>query len=255
VWKEHPTVSSDLLDPPASAAGSPGGIGERQPFLRANRVALVGAPVTVALAATVYLASPNEHGLDSLWQLLFHLTPFVAALVTIAYLDHAWMQRLRLHLVLPALCFLIFYTFFVSHNFIYHALDDFDSLYYNQLMMVPFIILTLVLCVRLGGARRSVVARLGIALLLIQLSGVEDLSFLVWGDYRDQSTVHGIPEVWDWADHIAVRIGDHPTAHQAYVFIAVHLALAALVLLLPDRMFRAIRDRVRPPRPATSVDA
>ncbi len=238
-------MSRDLIDTPDTAVGPPAGDRSApRPFLRANRVALVALPVTLALALAVYLGTPNEHGLDSLWQLLFHLTPFVAALVTIAYLDVTWAQRLKLHLVLPTLCFLVFFTYFVSHNFIFHALDDFDRMYYNQLMMVPFIILTLVLCVRLGGARRSVIARLGVALMLVQLSGIEDLSFLVFGDLRDQSEQHGIPEVWDWADHMAVRLGHHPTKYQAYVFIAVHLVLAALVLLLPDRLFRALRDRL-----------
>lgn len=240
-------MSRDVADTAVAPANAPppGGDPSDPPrsFLRANRVSLIALPVTLALAGAVYLGTPNEHGLSSLWGLLVHLAPFAGAVVTIAYLDVTWAQRLRMHLVLPALSFLVFFTYFVSHNFIFHGLDDFDRLYYNQLMMVPFIILALVLCVRLGGGRRSVVVRLAIALLLLQLSGIEDLSFLVFGDLRTEEH-HPIPEVWDWADHMAVRLGHHPSKVEAYVFIATHLVLAGLVLLLPDRLFRALRDRV-----------
>lgn len=226
--------------PPASAAPA----ADRPPsFLRANRVSLIALPVAAGLAAGVYFGMPNEHGLSSLWGLLFHLSPFVAAVVVIAYLDVTWAQRLRMHLVLPALCFLVFFTYFISHNFVFHTLDDFDRLYYNQLMMVPFIILALTLCIRLGGGRRSVVVRLAAALLLVQLSGVEDLSFLIIADLRTEES-NPIPEVWDWADHMAVRLGHHPSKTEAFVFIGTHLTLAALVLLLPDRLFRSLRDRL-----------
>ena len=59
-------------------------------------------------------------------------------------------------------------------------------------MLVPFIILTIALMMRLGGAARSTVLRMAAALMLIQLSGIEDLAFLTVNDltgtaYRPRS--------------------------------------------------------------------
>jgi hypothetical protein len=235
-------VSHDLatavatVDPPA---GGP------QPFLRANRVTLIAGLSAVALAAAVYYTSPQEHGLDSLWQLLFHLLPFAAATIAIGHLDQDWSRRLRLPLILPPLCFLVFFCYFVSHVFYYFAQNDFHTyfgnLYYTQLMLVPYIILVMILCVRLGGGRTATVIRLGVAMVLLQLSGIEDLSFRVILYLREGQP---IPEVWEWADHMAVRLGGHPTKTQAYVFIAVHVLLAGLVLFLPGRLVTAVRHRL-----------
>lgn len=227
-------------------------------FVRANRVSLLAALAAVALAIIVYAVSPNEHGLESLWSLLFHLLPFIAAAVAISWLDPAWSAKLRLQLFLPPLCFLVFFCFFVSHVFYYFAQNDFDtyfdSLYYTQLMLVPFIILTITLCVRLGGARTSTAMRLAFAMLLLQLSGIEDLSYRVIALIRDGRP---IPEVWTWADHIAVRIGGHPTKYEAYAFITVHVIAAILVLALPGRLFRPLWDKVtrRPNGPSGSTAA
>lgn len=204
--------------------------------------------LTVGLTVAVYVGTPNAHGLTSLWTLLFHLTPFVAATVAIAWLDLGWAHRLRLHLVLPPVCFLVFFTFFVPYLFLLFAQDDaegyFDQFYYTQLMMVPFFILALILAVRLGGGRRSTVLRLATAMLLLQLSGVEDLAFLVIRDLHTPGP-QPIPEVWDWADHIAARLGHYPSRYEAYAFIAVHLVVAVAVLVVPGRLVRAAGRRAR----------
>lgn len=215
---------------------------------------LVASAAALGLAAIVYFGMPHERELTSLWVLLAKLTPFVAATVAIAWLDQRWAHRLRLHLILPPLCFLAIFAFFVPRIFYAAGIaQEFDQLYYTVLMLVPFIILALVLSVRLGGASRSTVLRLAAAMLLLQLSGIEDLAFLTINDLS--GTPYADPEVWFWADHIAVRLGHHPTRYEAYGFIAVHVALAILVLALPGRAYQAIGTRLhrlagskRPPR-------
>lgn len=219
-------------------------------FLRANRVTLLATAVAVGLAVAVYTTSDRGHGLTSLWQLLFHLAPFAAAAVAIGWLDVGWARRLRLPLILPSVCFVVFFAFFVPYIFFLFAQNDydtyFDQLYYTQLIMVPFVILSLVLAVRLGGGRRSTVLRLAAAMLLLQLSGIEDLAVLIIRDVSLPGS-QPIPAVWDWADHMAVRLGHHPTRNEAYVFIAAHVVSAIAVLAVPGRpvrrLFRAVLRR------------
>lgn len=231
-------VSEDRHDPVPSAG----------PFWSANRVSLTSGAVAVGLAAAVYLGFPHGTGIDSLWRLLASLTPFVAATIAIGWLDLAWAQRLRLQLVLPALCFLGFYCYFVPKIFYFGGLGaDFDRLYYTVLMLVPFLILSFVVCLRLAGARTATVVRLAAALLILQLSGIEDLAFLTVNDLSG-TDFSPIPEVWTWADHMAVRLGHHPTRTEAYVFIAVHVTVAVLVLALPGRLVRSGLGWLRPRR-------
>lgn len=221
------------------------------PFLRANRVSLVALVVAVVLTVTVLLTVPHGRGVSSLWVMLLMLSPFAAATVAIGWLDVAWAQRLRLHLILPPACFLAFFCYFVPRQFYFGGLgDDFDGLYFTTLMLVPFVILSLVLCLRLGGARTSVVVRLAVAMLLLQLSGIEDLAFLTVNDLSG-TAFSPIPEVWTWADHMAVRLGHYPTRTEAFAFIAVHVALAVTVVALPDRAWRALA-RLPRRRPARS---
>jgi hypothetical protein len=239
-------MARELVENPAPAAGPAVHRAPLAPFLRANRVTLLAAAAAVGLAVAVYASSPRQHGVTSLWMLLLHLTPFVAATVAIAWLDLGWARRLRLPLILPPSCFLVFFTFFVPYIFFLFARNDaeryFDRLYYTQLIMVPFVILSLVLAVRLGGAGRSTVVRLASAMLLLQLSGIEDLAVMVIRDANLPGS-QPIPAVWDWADHMAVRLGHYPTRNEAYAFIAVHVAASVAVLAAPGRLVRSL---VRP---------
>jgi hypothetical protein len=215
-------------------------------FLRANRVSLIAGAVAFALAAGVALGMKPSRDLTSVWVLLVKLAPFVAASVAIAWLDRDWARRLRLHLVLPPLCFLVFFTYFVPKIFYYHNVDNFDLLYYTVLIEVPFIILSLVLSARLGGASTGTVLRLAGAMILLQLSGIEDLAFVTIATMS--GAMPGIPRVWTWADHITVVIGHPPTRDEAFAFIGVHVVLAVLVLALPGRFFAAAVRRVSPRR-------
>jgi hypothetical protein len=105
--------------------------------------------------------------------------------------------------------------------------------------------IALALAYRVGGGSREGVLRVGAAMTILQMSGLEDLVAVLLNSRLD-----GIPEVWDWAHHITVRLGHVATRNEAYAFIAVHVVLAVLVLAVPRRLFAALGRRLRPGRPA-----
>lgn len=213
-------------------------------FTRDNVVTLIAGAVALALAAVVWFGLPHDREVSSAWLLLFKLTPFVAASIAVAWLDRTWARRLNLHLFALPACFLIFFCYFVPKLFFFAGDGDtFGPMYYHMLTLVPFIILTMVLSYRLGGGSRGGVLRIAFALLLLQLSGLEDLAYITVNDHPADSKYASIPEVWDWASHMTVFIGHPPTKNQAFAFIAVHVVLALLVLFVPKRAVMAVLRR------------
>lgn len=217
-------------------------------LLRANAVCLAMLALALALAATVWFAVPHEHDISSLWSFLFQLTPFAAAACAIAWLDLDWARRLRLPLVLPPLAFLTMFCFFVPRIFFFAGKDP-DKLYFHMLTLVPLIILSLCLAFRLGGGSRAHTLRLSAALLLLQLSGLEDLGYILVNPHTDPEWQQ-IPDMWEWADHMTVRLGHVASKEEAFGFIIVHVTAALLVLFLPGRVVRAAWRRVRGSRGA-----
>ncbi|MEV4546892.1 hypothetical protein ACI2LC_40165 [Nonomuraea wenchangensis] len=212
-------------------------------MIRANRVTLVMGVVAVALAGLVRFVLPYEQDITTLWGFLVKLTPQLAAIVAVAWLDVETARRLRLHLVvLPAL-FLGFLLYFVPATFI-RAMDiedgsgTFEDLYLHVVVFVPFLIVALLVAYRLGGGSREGVLRTGAAMSILHVSGLEDLVAVSMNRRLD-----GIPEVWAWADHITVRIGHPATKVEAYAFIAAHVVAALLVLFLPRSLFRRLSRR------------
>jgi hypothetical protein len=210
--------------------------------IRANLVTLVMGVVAVALAGLVRFVLPYEQDITTLWGFLVKLTPQLAAIVAVAWLDVETARRLRLHLIaLPAL-FLGFLLYFVPATFI-RAMDiedgsgTFEDLYLHVVVFVPFLIVALLVAYRIGGGSREGVLRTGAAMSILHVSGLEDLVAVSMNRRLD-----GIPEVWAWADHITVRIGHPATKAEAYAFIAAHVVAALLVLFLPRSLFRR-RDR------------
>jgi hypothetical protein len=224
----------DTAAPAVPAPGAPG----RPSFLRDNLVTLVALAVATVLAGIIWFGLPHDREVTSVGMLLFKLTPFAAASIAVAWLDVGWANRLRLPLVVLPLSFLVFFCYFVPKIFFFAGTEGgFGELYYHVLTLVPFIILALVAAYRFGGGSRQNVLRLSGAMILLQLSGLEDLAFLTVNTHTDPRFTP-IPEVWEWASHITVFLGAPPTKEQAYAFIAVHVVLALLVLFLPARALR-----------------
>jgi hypothetical protein len=215
-----------------------------------HRSFAIFAFLAVIAAAIVWFGLPHDREVKSLWIFLFKLVPFILAAEAVAALDVEWARRIRLPLILIPPTFLLYFLYFVPKIFFYGGAnsDDpasFGSLYYNVLTLTPMIILALVLAYRLGGGTAATVRRLSYGMLLLMLSGLEDLAFLVVNQHTDPAFTP-IPEVWEWASHITVFIGHPPTKIEAYVFIAVHVVLALLVLASPQRWWQALARTRRP---------
>lgn len=211
-------------------------------LIRKNGATIVLAGLALAAAAFIWLVLPHEREVKSLLVLLFKLLPFVLATFAIAHLDLETARKYYLPNLLVPLTFLVFFCVFVPKIFFYS--DDFGEMYYLMLTATPFIILSLVLAFRLGGGSTSWTVRLAFSMILLMLSGLEDLAFLTVNHHTDPRWAT-IPEVWDWASHMTVFLGHPPTKYEAFAFIAVHVLLALLVLFLPARLIaRSILGRI-----------
>ncbi|MEU6886001.1 hypothetical protein ABZ918_12425 [Streptomyces viridosporus] len=201
--------------------------------VRRNAPFLVLAALAAVFAGIVWFAMPHDREVKSLGILLFKLVPFVFATEAIARLDPVWAQRIRLQMVIPV-CFLVYFLYFVPK--IFFVAENHPELYYYVLTLTPFVILSLVLSFRIGGGAAHLVRRLSYAMILLMLSGLEDLAFLTVNEHTDPAW-QTIPEVWTWASHMTVRLGHPASKYEAFAFIAVHVVLALLVLFAPRRWF------------------
>jgi hypothetical protein len=204
-------------------------------FLRTNAVTLISGGLALATAAYIWVALPHEREVSSVGLLLFKLLPFALAVIAVAWLDQDLAKRWRMPLWLMPVCFLAIFCYFVPKILRFASRGDFGNAYYHMLTLVPLIILTMLLSFRLGGGHSEPVLRLGTALILLQLSGLEDLAFLLLHDVRP------IPEVWTWASHMTVFLGHAPSRSEAYAFIAVHVLLAIAALTVPGSAVRKLR--------------
>ncbi|HEX6873733.1 MAG TPA: hypothetical protein VF163_21750, partial [Micromonosporaceae bacterium] len=105
---------------------------------------------------------------------------------------------------------------------------SFQSIYQWELLIVTFIVLFGLFAYRLGGARTTSVLKVGVASILVVISGLNDLTFWLTYDWPD-----GRPSHLRWASHIIVFVGGPPSVAVAVAFMVVHLALAAAVMCLP----------------------
>lgn len=71
--------------------------------------------------------------------------------------------------------------------------------------------------------------KLGCAAILVMLSGLNDLTMWLMYPWPQGQR----PFVFDWASHVAVFIGQTPNLYHMIAFLAIYLALAGLIMLLP----------------------
>jgi hypothetical protein len=211
-----------------------------QPRLREHLPAGILACAALAAAAVVWFALPHTRDLANVAELFAKLIPFVLALEAIALARLSSAARRVIALAVVPLSFLVYFGYFVPRIFFESGRGQ--SIYYLLLTVTPFLILALVLAFRLGGGSGGMARRLGYAMLLLQLSGLEDLAYILVNPQTDPEWTT-IPPVWSWADHMTVFAGRPLTKNEAFVFIAVHVVLAILVLTLPDRFWRRLTGR------------
>lgn len=226
--------------------------------MREHRVFIVLTAAAVVAAAAVWFGMPHTREIPNLGVLLIKLVPFVLAVEAIANMTlRDRIRRIVATIAIPV-CFLVYFGNFVPRMFF--ANNQGKSIYYLLLTVTPFLILSMVLAYRLGGGSSGMCRRLGYAMILLQLSGLEDLAYITLNPQTDPEFT-SIPAVWTWADHMTVFLGRPLTKNEAFVFIAIHVVLAILVLVLPDRFWRRLigRGASRPvrdpaPEPVAPVD-
>ncbi|KUL34517.1 hypothetical protein [Actinoplanes awajinensis] len=221
--------------------------------LRRNAAVLVLAALAAGCAAIIWFVMPHDREVKSLGIFLFKLLPFVFATEALARLDVAFFRKYQLVRVLVPASFVVFFLYFVPKIFFYA--EDHPTLYYHVLVLTPLIILSLTMAYRLGGGTPGNTRRIAAAMLLIMVSGAEDLAYLTVNNHTDPEWAT-IPETWTWASHIKVFLGHYPSKMEAYVFIAVHVVLALFVLAAPTRWFERLNPwRGRGAQPVTPAPA
>jgi hypothetical protein len=194
-------------------------------------VAAVPAVVTTLLIMVIL---PPDQTLDNVGDWAFKLCPFVFAVLTVSLFPRGRFG--------PALIvFAVFgYMSYLDTELVMRvqafartaATDDdaFQPVYQFELFVTTFIVLFALLAYRLGGGRTANVLKTGVAAILVVISGVNDLTFWALNDVWSAGTK---PTELKWASHMIVFLGGPPSVPAAVAFMAVHLALAAVVVALP----------------------
>jgi hypothetical protein len=197
----------------------------------------------------VMVVLPPDQTLDNLGEWLFKISPFAFAVVAVALFP-----QVR---VAPALIGLgVFgYMSFVDTEMVLRiqeygrtaeAEGSFQPVYQFELFVTTFIVLFALLAYRLGGARTASVLKVGVASILVVVSGLNDLTF--WA-LNDVWSAGARPDELAWASHIVVFVGGPPSVATAVVFLLVHLVLAGLVLAMPVTRWVDRALGVRPASP------
>ncbi|GAA1018176.1 hypothetical protein Aple_033820 [Acrocarpospora pleiomorpha] len=202
-----------------------------------NWLWLVPGVPAAALVYLIMIVLPPKQTLGDLGDWAFRLSPFVLAVVTVAVLPR-WRAAPWL-LVGATIVYMGFLdTGLVLRILAYGAVSPaeqdaaFQPIYQFQLLTVTFVVLFALLAYRMAGARTAAVLKAGFAAILVVISGLNDLTFWLTYDWQN-----GRPSELSWASHIIVFLGGPPSVTAAVIFMAVHLALAVGVLLLPlDRI-------------------
>lgn len=193
---------------------------------------LLPAVPAAVLTALILVVLPADQSLSNLAEWAFRLAPLVLAVLTIAVFPRRGGPALVILAVLGYMAYVD--TALVQRILRYGTARSagdtsaFLPVYQFQLIVVSYVVLFGLLAFRMGGARSALVLKVGVAAVLVVISGLNDLTFWLANNWPD-----GRPATLDWASHIAVFVGGPPKVATAVVFMLVHLALAATVLTLP----------------------
>ena len=202
------------------------------------------------LAGLIMVVLPPDRTIDNVGEVLFKVSPLLLAVLAIAGFPR------RPGLGLAALGVLVVgYMGVVDTLNITHILNyaeatnqdaAFPELYQFTIFVNAFTVLAVLFAYRLGGAPADRVVKAGLAVVLVVISGLNDLTFYYTYDWPG-----GRPAELRWASHISVFVGGPPSASAAIAFCSVHLGLAAMVLALPlrrwlERLTARMTPRARP---------
>lgn len=214
-------------------------------------------PATIGGVVTLFImfVLPPSRTIDNLLTFAFKTLPLVTAVIAIALFPkvHSWRHWLLLLGV-------IFYMGYVDSAFILQidqlaeataiseaAADaQFPAFYTFNLFVNSFTMLLALFAYRLGGGPSVRVLKLGFAAILVMLSGLNDLTMWVMYPWPGGER----PFIFHWASHVEVFIGQPPNLYHMIAFLAVHLILATIILLLPlQRWLQRSKMAWYPPQP------
>ncbi|SFW58446.1 hypothetical protein [Amycolatopsis australiensis] len=209
---------------------------------------LVAAVPAVVTTLLIMVVLPPDQTLDNIGDWAFKLCPFVFAVLTVSLFPRGrFGPALIVFAVFGYMSYLDTELVMRVQAFARSADGDFQPVYQFELFVTTFIVLFGLLAYRLGGGRTANVLKVGIASILVVISGVNDLTF--WA-LNDVWAAGSKPTELKWASHMIVFLGGPPSVPAAVAFMAVHLALAAIVVALP--VGRWVSLRVRGSRPGVS---
>lgn len=220
---------------PVSATASAGATTEpgetRESGLRRN-LWLLPAVAAGLLTVLIMVVLPADRTINNLGEWAFRISPVVFAVFAAALFPRRSGQNLVLLAILVLGYMGVMDTFIIMRILTFAGSSDedaaFPKLYQMTVLLDAFVIIAIAFAYRLGGAKTQKVIRLGLAGVLILVSGLNDLTF-----YYFYSWPAGRPARLDWASHITVFVGGSPTPTTAIVFCAVHLTLAAAIIVIP----------------------
>jgi hypothetical protein len=209
---------------------------------------LVAAVPAVVTTLLIMVVLPPDQTLDNVGDWAFKLCPFVFAVLTVSLFPRGkFGPALIVFAVFVYMSYLDTELVMRVQGFARSPDQDFQPVYQFELFVTTFIVLFALLAYRLGGGRTANVLKVGIASILVVISGVNDLTFWALNDVWAAGTK---PTELKWASHMIVFLGGPPSVPAAVAFMAVHLVLAAIVVALP--VGRWVSVRVRGSLPAAS---
>lgn len=212
---------------------------------------LVPGVAGVGLTLLIMTVLPPDRQIDHLGEFLFRLSPLLLAVLTVAGFPRRPGMGMALLAALVVGYMGVVDTLHVIHVFEFADAPDqaaaFPRLYQFTIFLNAFTVIAILFGYRLGGATTARVLKVGVAAVLLVVSGLNDLSF-----YYLYAWPEGRPARLGWASHIEVFVGGPPTPAVAIGFCLVHVALAGLVLALPaqrwlDRLITARRPALATP--------
>jgi hypothetical protein len=210
-------------------------------MVRENWTSIVSFAISVGLSLIIWFFMPHDREVKNLGAFSFKLLPFLFASLSISTVKRSAIERYSFQCILVIASFLGFFCLLVPKIFFHY--DDFEKLYYMMLVTTPYVILSLVMAYRLGGGSPEKSFRLSIAMLLLMLSGLEDLAYFTV-NYSGPGWPQ-MPDTWDWVSHVGVFLGHAPSTQEICVFATIHVILAFTVLLFPfDKLFQQLKGKI-----------
>jgi hypothetical protein len=190
----------------------------------------------LAVTALIMLILPPDRTLHGFGDFFLKICPLVFAVLTIALFPRKGAVSLGL-----AVLGFVFYLGYVDSAYVIqvsHLVDgavagrgaeQFNAFYRFAVFVNAFTVLFAVFAYRMGGAGAASVLKLGGAGVLLLISGLNDLTMWAMYPWPDGQR----PEVFSWASHVSIFLGQAPRLTDMLLFLAIHVLLAVALLALP----------------------